>query len=116
MFRFIFIHIFMSIDINKVDDDIMQEHVAPENEDAKQMLDRLSRDMLGMSAQELYLKWILLEIQYLQANAENANDREKLLKYLKAVDDIMWFSKDKRDVVVKTQLKSAADIFNSTSI
>lgn len=104
------------IDINKVDNDTLEEHISPENEWAKEMLDRICRETLWVSAQELYLKWILNEIAYLQKNAENANDREKLLKYLKEIDNIMGFSKDKRDVVVKTQLKSAADIFNSTNI
>ena len=105
-----------SIDINKVEDDIMEEHISPENEWAKEMLDRICKETLWISAQELYLKWILNEIAYLQANAENANDREKLLKYLKEVDNIMGFSKDKRDVVIKTSLRSASDIFNSTDI
>ena len=41
-----------------------------------------------MSAQELYLRGILNEINYLMTNASNANDREKLLKYLKEIDNI----------------------------
>lgn len=109
----------MAIDINKLDDDVMQEYVAPENEQARDMLDRLSKSMLGMSAQELYLKWILMEIDYLMTKPENekdSNDRDKLLKYLKEVDNICGFSKDKRDVKIETKLRSAADIFNSTTI
>lgn len=106
----------MSIDVNQVEDDVMQEHVAPENEKAREMLDRLSRETLWMSAQELYLKWILLEIQYLQENSDDPKNRDLLLKYLKEVDNICGFSKDKRNIEIKTQLRSAADIFNSTDI
>lgn len=106
----------MTIDVNQMEDDVMTEHIAPENENAKEMLNRICRESLWMSAQELYLKWILNEIAYLQANAENSNDREKLLKYLKAVDDIMWFSKDKRDIKISTPMKSMSDILNSTNI
>ena len=32
------------------------------------------------------------------------NDREKLLKYLQAIDNVCGFSKDKRDLVITTQL------------
>ena len=46
----------MSIDINQVEDDVMEEYVAPENEKAKEMLDRLCQEELGVSAQELYLR------------------------------------------------------------
>jgi len=106
----------MSIDVNQVESDTMTEHVAPENEKAKEMLDRLSMEITWMSAQELYLRGILNEINYLMTNASNANDREKLLKYLKEIDNICWLSKDKRDVKIETKLKSAADIFNSTNL
>lgn len=106
----------MSIDVNQMEDDVMTEHVAPDNEKAREMLDRLCQEEMWMSAQELYLRWILQEIKYLQDNAKDGSDREKLLKYLKEVDNICWFSKDKRDVVVKTALKSSADIFNATKI
>lgn len=105
-----------SIDINKVEDDVMEEHLAPENEQAREMLDRMSKELLWMSAQELYIKWILLEIQYLQANAEDWKSMDLLLKYLKELDNICGFSKDKRDVKIETKLRSAADIFNSTDI
>lgn len=107
------------IDVNQMDEDTMEEHVAPENEQARDMLDRLSHKILWKSAQELYLESILMEIKFIQEMPEKdktANDREKLLKYLKEIDNICGFSKDKKDIVVKTQLKSAADIFNSTNI
>ena len=106
----------MWIDVNQVEDDVMVEHIAPENEKAREMLDRLCQEEMWMSAQELYLRWILQEIKYLQENAKDGADREKLLKYLKEVDNICWFSKDKRDVKIETKLRSTSDIFNSTSI
>ena len=98
-----------------MEDDIMQEHIAPENEKAREMLDRLCQEELGVSAQELYLRGLLQEIKRLQDTKEKGFE-EKLLKYLKEIDNICWFSKDKRDVVVKTALKSSADIFNSTNL
>jgi hypothetical protein len=36
----------MSIDVNKMDGDIMQEHIAPENEKAREMLDRIVQEEL----------------------------------------------------------------------
>jgi hypothetical protein len=99
-----------------MEDDILTEHVAPDNEKAREMLDRLCQEEMWMSAQELYLRWILQEIKYLQDNAKDGSDREKLLKYLKEVDNICWFSKDKRDVKIETKLRSASDIFNSTNL
>lgn len=106
----------MWIDINKAEDDVMIEHVAPENEKAQEMLNRLCKETLWLSAQELYLKWILLEIEYLQQNAEDPKNRELLLKYLKEVDNICWFSKDKRDLKIETKLKSASEIYQSTKL
>lgn len=106
----------MSIDVNKVDDDVMQEHIAPENEKAREMLDRLCQETLWLSAQELYLKGILLEVKYLQENWDDPKNRDLLLKYLKEIDNICGFSKDKRDIRVETKLRSASDIFNSTNI
>lgn len=94
----------------------MTEHIAPENEKAREMLDRLVQEEMWMSAQELYLRWIIREIKYLQDNAKDGSDREKLLKYLKEIDNICWFSKDKRDVKIETKLRSTADIFNSTTL
>ena len=105
----------MSIDVNQMEDDIMTEHVAPENEKAKEMLDRIVQEEMWMSAQELYLRWIVQEIKSLQ-DAPDANSKEKLLKYLKEIDNICWFSKDKRDVKIETKLRSTADIFNSTTL
>ena len=105
----------MSIDVNKMEDDVMQEHVAPENEKAREMLDRICQEELGISAQELYLRWIIREIKRLQETPSKW-DEEKLLKYLKEVDNICGFSKDKRDVKIETKLRSASDIFNSTTL
>ena len=105
----------MSIDVNKMEDDIMEEHIAPENEKAKEMLDRLCKEELWVSAQELYLKWLLQEIKRLQETKEKGFE-EKLLKYLKEIDNICGFSKDKRDVKIETKLRSASDIFNSTNL
>ena len=105
----------MSIDVNKMEDDIMEEHVAPENEKAREMLDRLCKEELWVSAQELYLRWLLQEIKRLQETKEKGFE-EKLLKYLKEIDNICGFSKDKRDVKIETKLRSASDIFNSTNL
>lgn len=93
----------------------MEEHIAPENEKAREMLDRLCQEELGVSAQELYLRWLLQEIKRLQETKEKGFE-EKLLKYLKEIDNICGFSKDKRDVKIETKLRSASDIFNSTNI
>ena len=105
----------MSIDVNQVEDDVMTEHIAPENERAKEMLDRIVQEELWMSAQELYLRWLVQEIKRLQESKEKWYE-EKLLKYYKEIDNICWFSKDKRDVKIETKLRSTSDIFNSTSI
>ena len=105
----------MSIDVNKMDDDIMQEHIAPENEKAREMLDRIVQEELWMSAQELYLRGLVQEIKRLQDTQEKWYE-EKLLKYYKEIDNICWFSKDKRDVKIETKLRSASEIFNSTNL
>lgn len=105
----------MWIDVNKVEDDVMEEHIAPENEKAREMLDRLCKEELWISAQELYLRWLLQEIKRLQETKEKGFE-EKLLKYLKEIDNICGFSKDKRDVKIETKLRSASDIFNSTTL
>ena len=105
----------MSIDVNKMEDDVMEEHVAPENEKAKEMLDRIVWEEMWMSAQELYLRWIIQEIKRLQETKEKGFE-EKLLKYLKEVDNICGFSKDKRDIKIATSLKSSEAIFNSTNL
>ena len=93
----------------------MTEHIAPENEKAKEMLDRIVQEELWMSAQELYLRGLVQEIKRLQDTQEKGYE-EKLLKYYKEIDNICWFSKDKRDVKIETKLRSTADIFNSTSL
>lgn len=105
----------MSIDVNQMEDDMMQEHIAPENEKAKEMLDRIVQEELWMSAQELYLRGLVQEIKRLQLSQEKGYE-EKLLKYYKEIDNICWFSKDKRDVKIETKLRSASDIFNSTNL
>lgn len=106
----------MWIDVNQVDDDVMVEHVAPENEKAKEMLDRICAEEFGISAQELYLRWIVQEIKYLQENAKDAADHEKLLKFYKELDAVWGYSKDKRDIQIATKLRSSKDLFESTSI
>lgn len=106
----------MWIDVNKVDNDVMKEHIAPENEKAKEMLDRICMEELWVSAQEVYLRWIIKEIKYLQDNAKDAADREKLLKFYKELDSVWGYSKDKRNIEIKTQLRSAKDIFDTTNI
>lgn len=93
----------------------MTEHIAPENEKAREMLDRIVQQELWMSAQELYLRWLVQEIKRLQETQEKWYE-EKLLKYYKEIDNICWFSKDKRDVKIETKLRSTADIFNSTTL
>lgn len=98
-----------------MEDDVMTEHIAPENEKAKEMLDRIVQEELWMSAQELYLRGLVQEIKRLQDTQEKGYE-EKLLKYYKEIDNICWFSKDKRDVKIETKLRSASDIFNSTSL
>lgn len=105
----------MSIDVNQMEDDVMTEHIAPENEKAKEMLDRIVQEELWMSAQELYLRWLVQEIKRLQDSQEKGYE-EKLLKYYKEIDNICGFSKDKRDVKIETKLRSASDIFNSTNL
>lgn len=93
----------------------MVEHVAPENEKAREMLDRIVQEELWMSAQELYLRGLVQEIKRLQDTQEKGYE-EKLLKYYKEIDNICWFSKDKRDVKIETKLRSTSDIFNSTTL
>lgn len=105
----------MSIDINQMEDDVLTEHIAPENEKAKEMLDRIVQEEMWMSAQELYLRWLIKEIKRLQETHEKWYE-EKLLKYYKEIDNICGFSKDKRDVKIETKLRSASDIFNSTNL
>lgn len=100
------------IDVNKIEDDIVEEYIAPNNEDAIEMLWRLSQEIFWMTPQEIYLRWILNEIKAINAkwDKKSPSDSEKLLKYLQAIDNIMWFSKDKRDVKIVTQMGSMSDI------
>ncbi len=105
----------MSIDVNQMEGDVIEQHIAPENEKAKEMLDRIVQEELWMSAQELYLRWLVQEIKRLQDTQEKGYE-EKLLKYYKEIDNICWFSKDKRDVKIETKLRSASDIFNNTNL
>lgn len=100
------------IDVNKIEDDIVEEYVAPNNEDAIEMLWRLSQEIFWMTPQEIYLRWILNEIKAINDKWEKktAQDSEKLLRYLQTIDWIMWFSKDKRDVKIVTQMGSMSDI------
>ena len=98
-----------------MDGDIVKQHVAPENEKAKEMLDRIVQEELWMSAQELYLRGLVQEIKRLQDTQEKGYE-EKLLKYYKEIDNICGFSKDKRDVKIETKLRSASEIFNSTNL
>lgn len=100
------------IDVNKVEDDIVEEYIAPGNEGAIEMLERLSEEIFWMTPQEIYLRWILNEIKAINAkwDKKSPSDSEKLLKYLQAIDSIMWFSKDKRDVKIVTQMGSMSDI------
>jgi len=100
------------IDVNKIEDDVVEEYIAPWNEDAIIMLERLSQEIFWQSSQEIYLRWILNEIKAINAkwDKKTPSDSEKLLKYLQAIDNIMWFSKDKRDVKIVTQMGSMSDI------
>ncbi len=105
----------MSIDVNQMDSDVVKQHIAPENEKAREMLDRIVKEELWMTAQELYLRWLVQEIKRLQDTKEKGYE-ETLLKYYKEIDNICGFSKDKRDVKIETKLRSASDIFNSTNL
>ena len=51
------------IDVNKIEDDIVEEYIAPGNEDAIIMLERLSQEIFWQSPQEIYLRGILNEIK-----------------------------------------------------
>lgn len=107
------------IDVNTVEPDIIGEYKAPENETAKEMIDRLAKKKLWKSALEVYLEWILDEVDYLMNKPENdkdSNDRDKLLKYLKEIDNICWFSKDKRDIQIVSKIKPLSDVVWATDI
>lgn len=107
------------IDVNTVEPDIIGEYKAPENETAKEMIDRLAKKKLWKSALEVYLEWILDEVDYLMNKPESdkdSNDRDKLLKYLKEIDNICWFSKDKRDIQIVSKIKPLSDVVWATDI
>ena len=107
------------IDVNAVEPDIVWEYKAPENETAKEMLDRLAKKKLGRSALEVYLEWILDEVDFLMNKEEDkkdSNDRDKLLKYLKEIDNICWFSKDKRDIQIVSKIRPLSDTIWATDI
>lgn len=107
------------IDVNTVEPDIIWEYQAPENETAKQMIERLSKEILWKSALEVYLEWILREVNYLMNKPEkdkDSNDRDKLLKYLKEIDNICWYSKDKRDIQIVSKIRPLSDTVWATAI
>ena len=100
------------IDINQVDDDIIRETISLENLWAKEMIEKLSQEIFWKSMQEVYLKGILEEVRDLMnLEKKTPNDREKLLKYLQAIDNVCGFSKDKRDLVITTQLSPMDTIY-----
>lgn len=108
-----------SIDVNTVEPDIIWEYKAPENESAKEMIERLSKEIMGKSALEVYLEWILKEVKFLMNKPEedkDSNDRDKLLKYLKEIDNICGYSKDKRDIQIVSKIKPLSDVVWATDI
>lgn len=107
------------IDVNTVEPDIIWEYKAPENETAREMIDRLSKEIMWKSALEVYLEGILKEVSYLMNKPEkdkDSNEREKLLKYLKEIDNICGFSKDKRDIQIVSKIKPLSDVVWATDI
>lgn len=101
------------IDVNQVDDDVIKETISLDNLWAKEMIEKLSKEIFWKSMQEVYLEWILTEVKDLMAlEKKTPNDREKLLKYLQAIDNVCWFSKDKRDLIITTQLSPMDTIYN----
>lgn len=114
-----FLQIMKPIDVNTVEPDIIWEYKAPENETAKEMIERLSKEIMGKSALEVYLEGILREVDYLMNKPEkdkDSNDRDKLLKYLKEIDNICWYSKDKRDIQIVSKIKPLSDVVWATDI
>lgn len=102
------------IDVNQVDNDIIRETISLDNLWAREMIEKLSLDIFWKSMQEVYLRWILTEVRDLMAlEKKTPNDREKLLKYLQAIDNVCGFSKDKRDLVITTQLSPMDTIYNN---
>lgn len=114
-----FLQIMKPIDVNTVEPDIIWEYKALENETAKEMIERLSKEIMGKSALEVYLEGILREVNYLMNKPEkdkDSNDRDKLLKYLKEIDNICWYSKDKRDIQIVSKIKPLSDVVWATDI
>lgn len=100
------------IDINQVDDDVIRETISLDNLWAKEMIEKLSQEIFWKSMQEVYLEGILMEVRDLMAlEKKTPNDRDKLLKYLQAIDNVCGFSKDKRDLVITTQLSPMDTIY-----
>ena len=107
------------IDVNTVEPDIIWEYKAPENETAREMIDRLSKEIMWKTALEVYLEGILKEVNYLMSKPDkdkDSNEREKLLKYLKEIDNICGFSKDKRDIQIVSKIKPLSDVVWATDI
>lgn len=107
------------IDVNMVEPDIIWEYKAPENETAREMIDRLSKEIMWKTALEVYLEGILKEVNYLMSKPDkdkDSNEREKLLKYLKEIDNICGFSKDKRDIQIVSKIKPLSDVVWATDI
>lgn len=100
------------MDINQVDDDVIRETISLDNLWAKEMIEKLSLEIFWKSMQEVYLEGILMEVRDLMAlEKKTPNDREKLLKYLQAIDNVCGFSKDKRDLVITTALSPMDTIY-----
>ena len=95
----------MTIDINQVEEDVMEEHVAPENEDARDMLERLSQKIMWKSAKEVYLEWILREIKHIQDIPEGFSLFCTLWEASK-VKQYMLLSQDEQD---KLNIKETYD-------
>lgn len=112
---FIWNVIFMTkpIDVNQVDDDVIKETISLDNLWAQEMIEKLSQEIFWKPMQEVYLEGILTEIRDLMAiEKKTPNDREKLLKFLQTVDAICGYSKDRRNIVIQSQLHPMDDIYN----
>lgn len=106
--------IFMAkpIDVNQVDDDVIKETISLDNLWAQEMIEKLSQEIFWESMQEVYLRWLLTEIRDLMAiEKKTPNDRDKLLRYLAAIDNICGFSKDKRNIIIQSQLHPMDSIY-----
>lgn len=100
------------IDINQVDDDVIRETISLENLWAQEMIEKLSMEIFWKSMQEVYLEGILTEVRDLMAlKKKTPAESDKLLRYLQAIDNICWFSKDKRNIVIQSQLHPMDTIY-----